>query len=120
MPVEDCPSFHCLPSTARTFFPPSLSIRQMPTTATSDFGSAPTVSLEKSILVGCCAAAGSTNRAKPRAETVTALMLLLMFMAMPPFGAYGSRLGDGGSTTNRARYRAEAHQKTREERPLRG
>ena len=55
MPADDCPSFHCRPSTASTFFPPSLSIRQMPTTGTSDFGSAPTVSLEKSILSGCAA-----------------------------------------------------------------
>src|SRR5258705_372052 len=48
MPAAVWPSFHCRPSTTNTLLPPSLSMRQTPTTLTKDFGSAPTVSSEKS------------------------------------------------------------------------
>src|SRR5215475_1020041 len=79
IPAEACPSFHCRPSTASTLFPPSLSMRQMPTTLTKDFGSAPTVSLENSIFMGCCAATtGKTNAANPQTAILIALRLLMM------------------------------------------
>src|SRR6184192_1128768 len=50
MPAAVWPSFHCRPSTTKTLLPPSLSMRQTPTTLTKDFGSAPTLSSEKSSL----------------------------------------------------------------------
>src|SRR5215470_19178433 len=60
MPTEDWPSFHCRPSTASTVLPASVSTRQIPTTGTSDLGSAPVVSLERSTLKGA-AIAGNSN-----------------------------------------------------------
>src|SRR5262249_2355649 len=81
MPAEACPSFHCRPSTARTLFPASFSIRQMPTTLTKDFGSAPTVSCAKSILNGCWAAiTGNTSATNPQAAMPMALRLLTICM----------------------------------------
>src|SRR5215203_3064629 len=70
MPADDCPSFHCRPSTAMTLLPRSLSMRQVPTTGTSDLGSAPTVSSVKSILVVCCAASGDGKLAALSTETI--------------------------------------------------
>src|SRR5882757_2404514 len=87
----------------------------MPTTATSDFASAPTVSLEKSILVGCCAVVGSTNDARTRAETAMALTSLTMFMIEPPSSSCWFVLVDVDSTTRRGRYRVEVRRKTRRE-----
>src|SRR5437016_1526213 len=80
MPAADSPCFHWRPSTARTFFCPSCSIRQTPTTLKKDFGSAPTVSFAKSILVGCCAAAGNTKVENPKTEMPMVPTILLMFM----------------------------------------
>src|SRR5260370_20596162 len=61
MPAEDWPSFHWRPSTASTLLLPSLSMRQMPTTLTSVLGSAPTVSLEKSIFKVSAAVADAAS-----------------------------------------------------------
>src|SRR5262249_45739447 len=69
MPAEDCPSFHCRPSTATSFLPPSFSMRHTPTTGTSSFGSAPTVSLASSTLIGAASAGRST------ATTLTAMII---------------------------------------------
>src|SRR5258708_38719545 len=63
MPAEDWPSFHCRPSTASTVLPASVSIRQMPTTGTSDLGSAPAVSPERSTLETGAAIAGGSKAA---------------------------------------------------------
>src|SRR5262249_8689951 len=65
----DWPSFHWRPSTASTFRPFSLSMRQMPTTLTSAVGSAPTVSLAKSSFK---ASAAATAAANPRPATIAA------------------------------------------------
>src|SRR5215471_13741087 len=81
MPAEDWPSFHCLPSTASTVLPASASMRHMPTTGSSDLGSAPAVSPEKSGLKSGAASAGSNAAAKPTvAATRTAFALLFMMM----------------------------------------
>jgi hypothetical protein len=59
--------------------PASASIRHTPTTGTSDFGSAPAVSFAKSILSGCCAAAGgdSTAMASP-ARMIDEIILVMV------------------------------------------
>src|SRR3954469_18801314 len=49
--------------------------RETPTTATSDFGSAPTVSSKNSIFIGCSAETGITDVIKPRTETRMAGMV---------------------------------------------
>src|SRR6185369_2991479 len=82
MPAEDCPSFHCRPSTTSTLFPPSLSTRQKPTTGTNDFGSAPTVSSPRSMVVGGAARAWKASAARPIADTMVVLTLVLMLMAV--------------------------------------
>src|SRR4051794_14269555 len=87
MSEEDCPSFHCRPSTASTFFPASFSIRQMPTTGTRDFGSAPTVSSEKLIFSGCAARHGRANAARPAARIITALVVLFFIIDLLYRGA---------------------------------
>src|SRR5262245_16872530 len=68
MPADDCPSFHCRPSTLSTFLPASLSMRQTPTTGTSDLGSAPVVSPDQSILMGDPTATASTGVARASAS----------------------------------------------------
>src|SRR6185369_6490615 len=80
MPADDCPSFHCRPSTTSTFFPPSFSTRQKPTTGTNDFGSAPTVSPERSMVVGGAARPGTASAAKAIADTSATLVFMLMLM----------------------------------------
>ena len=60
-PAEACPSFHCRPSTVSTFLSRSLSMRHTPTTLVNAFGSAPMVSLVKSILVDGAAIAEIIN-----------------------------------------------------------
>src|SRR6267154_2733857 len=80
MPAEDWPSFHCRPSTVSTFLPASLSIRQMPTTGTSDFGSAPAVSPETSTVVGGPAASVDPVASRPTARTVIIALRLELVM----------------------------------------
>src|ERR1700730_12990506 len=75
MPAEDCPSFHWRPSTASSFLLPSFSMRQTPTTGTSDFGSAPAVSLVRSTLTGAANAGNST--AKTLTATISSAFVLL-------------------------------------------
>src|SRR5260370_12088966 len=89
MPADDCPSFHCRPSTASTFFPLLFSIRQKPTTGTSDFGSAPTVSLEKSIVVSCAARPGRASAARPLTAAISGptfqpLSIIALLHSNPP------------------------------------
>src|SRR3954451_3865951 len=113
MSEDDCPSFHCRPSTASTFLPASLSIRQTPTTGTRDFGSAPTVSSEKSILVVWAARPGKANAARATID-MTAINFLL-FMIDLLCGIEGDRSDvDGGSTTSKARPKPEGRQRTKE------
>src|SRR5262245_14642468 len=80
MPAAVCPSFHCRPSTTSTLLLPSLSIRQTPTTLTNDFGSAPTVSSEKSTFRDCAAPAYVSSAARPTqaAAIVTVRLLVIM------------------------------------------
>src|SRR5215210_3693643 len=80
MPEADCPSFHCRPSTERTVFSPSFSIRQTPTTLKNDFGSAPTVSAEKSATAVCCATAGIIRPTSPMLTMAILLMPDMNFM----------------------------------------
>src|SRR6516225_1237649 len=80
MPADDCPSFHCRPSTTSTFLPPSFSIRQKPTTGTKEFGSAPAVSPARSTVVGGAARRGSVSAANPVADASANLTLMLVLM----------------------------------------
>src|SRR5215475_10393136 len=98
MPADDCPSFHCRPSTASTFLPLSFSIRQKPTTGTSDFGSAPTVSPERSI-VDCAARLGKIGTTRPIATTIIGPRLLLPVMMNLLRQTRQESTADGGSTT---------------------
>src|SRR5262249_23345440 len=98
MPAAVCPSFHCRPSTTSTLLLPSLSIRQTPTTLRNDFGSAPTVSSEKSTFTDCAAPAYVSSAARPRPATVGLIVRLAIFMAyLPPqkFHKAGSKAPDG-------------------------
>src|SRR5262249_52937055 len=74
----DWPSFHWRPSTASTFFSPSCSTRQMPTTGTRVFGSAPAVSLDRSIFIDCTASAGSATAT----EASSAILMIEAFMSL--------------------------------------
>src|SRR5262245_24972905 len=80
MPAAVCPSFHCRPSTTSTLLLPSLSIRQTPTTLTNDFGSAPTVSSEKSTFRGCAAPAYVSSAARP--AQAAAIVMVRLFVVM--------------------------------------
>src|SRR4051812_44975098 len=77
MPADDCPSFHCRPSTASTLLPRSFSTRQTPTTGSRDLGSAPAVSFVKSILTDCCAAA---ERAAMADATITVIWMIVFIL----------------------------------------
>src|SRR5215216_2824530 len=81
MPAEDWPSFHCRPSTARTFLPFSVSTRHTPTTLNNDFDSAPAASAEKSILIGCGAAAARPSAPSVNAQAANVPSLSVMRMA---------------------------------------
>src|SRR5262245_51022390 len=59
-------------------------MRQTPTTGTSAFGSAPTVSSLKSSLICCCAAAGSDSMAMVPKTKV--LRVVICFTTRPPSG----------------------------------
>src|SRR6516162_3526956 len=74
MPAEDCPSFHCRPSTVNTLRPLSLSIRQMPTMGMSDVGSAPTVLPDRSIATGWPAARVNVGTARPMITAAIAVV----------------------------------------------
>src|SRR5262245_35661990 len=90
MPAAVWPSFHCRPSTAITFLPSSASIRQTPTTLTNEVGSAPTVSLATSSLIGFAAAAPRSPIASATPEIVVVLFLLFMpFLPQTALGCAG-------------------------------
>src|SRR5262249_59609023 len=55
-------------------------MRQTPTTLTKDFGSAPTVSSEKSIFSGSAALAQVSNAARPTAAMAIVVVRLLVFI----------------------------------------
>src|SRR5262249_36936190 len=55
-------------------------MRQTPTTLTKDFGSAPTVSSEKSIFSGSAALAQVSNAARPTAAMAIVVVRLLIFI----------------------------------------
>src|SRR5262249_7588822 len=77
MPADDWPSFHCRPSTASTVLPASASTRQIPTTGTSDFGSAPAVSLDRSTLNGAAIAGNSKATVLTTAITSTLVPIFM-------------------------------------------
>src|SRR5580704_8323891 len=81
MPADDCPSFHCRPSTASIVLPASVSTRQIPTTGTRDLGSEPAVSVEKSGLKGAAAIAGNNRVAMPIPAAMRNAFVLLFMMA---------------------------------------
>src|SRR5262245_7368014 len=83
----------------------------MPTTGTTAFGSAPTVSPEKSMVVGCAASPGRASAARPIAETTDAMMFLL-FMTNLLHARESWKVG-GGATTSTGRLGAAARRKTR-------
>src|ERR1700730_18033334 len=100
MPAAVCPSFPWRPSTTSTLLLPSVSIRQTPTTLTNDFGSAPTVSSEKSILSGWTALALKSNAVRPTPATATVNARLIVLMTDLHLGQVaGECVGHGGSTT---------------------
>src|SRR5262245_58888419 len=80
MPAAVCPCFHCRPSTTNTLLLPSASIRQPPTTLKNDFGSAPTVSSEKSILSGSTAYALGNNVIRPITVAAAVSTRFVIFM----------------------------------------
>src|SRR5262249_2881845 len=114
MPAAVWPSFHCRPSTTNTLLLPSLSMRQTPTTLTNDFGSAPTVSSEKSTFSGCPASAYVSSPASPTAAAAIVRLRLLDFICDLHFSRVGRGFAAGaGSTTMRSRSAAAARQGTR-------
>src|SRR5262245_1406055 len=120
MPAAVWPSFHCRPSTTNTLFLPSLSMRQTPTTLTNDFGSAPTVSSEKSTFRGCPALAYVSRAASPTAATAIVALRLLDFISDLHFSRVGRGFAAGdGSTTMRQRSAAATRPRTRRAQAIR-
>src|SRR5262245_4873101 len=60
-------------------------MRQTPTTLTNDFGSAPTVSPEKSIFRDCAASAQVSSAARPAVAMAIVVVRLVVFILEPPF-----------------------------------
>ena len=75
-------------------------MRQTPTTLTNDFGSAPTVSSEKSIFSGWTALALKSSAVRPTPATATVIACLIVLMTDLHLGqVVGECVERGGSTT---------------------
>src|SRR5262249_9741375 len=71
-------------------------MRHTPTTLTKDFGSAPTVSSEKSIFTDCPAWAYASSAARPRLAMAILAVCLLVFMLDLRFSSGVRRVAAGG------------------------
>src|SRR5262249_60196242 len=97
MPAAVCPCFHCRPSTTSRLLLASLSIRQPPTTLTNHFGSAPTVSSEKSTFRDCAAPAYVSSPARP--TQAAAIVVVRLLVIMIDLLVLGWRFAAGGGLT---------------------